>query len=202
MNDAETKQKASSTPEKTPDSKIGVYPSAKKGCLGVDRLVDVDGKRVFGKETVLSSKKNRRHGVGIWGNRRVVLSFECDEGLKKQFLSFSKRVFGSVCLPMESLMAGILSTVVESEKFGVYPSSTVPLKFEVGRIVIERNLRPRRKLEFKEDFDETKPKCHYCELDAVGDFCYCKTGKVFPLCSFHVAEFLNQGMWEEVVEDE
>jgi len=194
-----TNKEASSTPEKTHNSKTRVYPSAKKGCLGVDRLVDVDGKRVFGKETVLSSKKSRRHGVGIWGNRRVTMSFRVDEGLKKRFLPFTKRVFGSVCLPLESLMAGILSTVVESEKFGVYPGTTVPLKFDVEKIVIERNLRPRRKLELVDEAGVVEGSiCIYCDKVSCGLFRYRKTGEVFPLCIFHAGEFLNRGMWEAV----
>lgn len=87
----------------------------------------------------------RRHGVGIWGNRRVPMTVRVDEGLKKAFLSFCNRVFGSSCLPFEGMMAGILGAVVEVEKRGVYPSATVPLKFDVGKIVIERNFKTRRK---------------------------------------------------------
>lgn len=93
----------------------------------------------------------RKHGFGIWGNPRVPMTVRVDKEIKKQFKSFSKRVFGSTCLPLESLIAGLLQAVTTAENKGVYPSSTVPLRFDVGKIVIERNLRPRRKLDWKPD---------------------------------------------------
>jgi len=142
---------------------------------------------------------SRKHGIGLWGNPRVPMTVRVDKGIKKQFLLFSKRVFGSSCLPLESLMAGIINTVVEAEKTGVYPSSTIPLKLDIEKIVIERNLRPRRRLELSDDPDDLA--CHYCGSSAVGNFRYLKTGQVYPLCGFHAKVNLDSKAWE-VVNDE
>jgi len=72
------------------------------------------------------------------------MTIRVDEELKKQFKSFSQRVFGSSCLPLECVMASLLASSVELEKQGVYPSHTVNINFE--NIRIERNLRARRSL--------------------------------------------------------
>jgi hypothetical protein len=90
----------------------------------------------------------RTHGLGIWGNRRVVMGVRVDEELKKQFVLVSKRVFGSVCNPIESFMA----TVVACQKSGVNFGTTI----DVGKIVITRDLKVRRKLVVEETVTETR----------------------------------------------
>ena len=144
---------------------------------------------------------SRKHGVGIWGNPRVPMTIRVDEGLKKAFVSFSKRVFGSVCLPFEGIMAGILGVVVEAEKRGVYPSATVPLKLDVGKIVIQRKLRSRRNLEIIEEteiVEEVAVKCGFCEKAAVARFRHVKSGKEMDACRFHAESLRGRKDWVEV----
>ena len=97
--------------------------------------------------------KVRGEYTGLWGNARVPFTVRVDEEIKRRFTDFCQRVFGSVCLPVEVIMAGVLGSVVEVEKHGVFPGSNVPLKFDVGKIVIERNLRTRRKMVVEEEVE-------------------------------------------------
>ena len=145
----------------------------------------------------------RKHGVGIWGNPRVTMTVRVDEGLKKRFVPFSKRVFNSVCLPIEAWMAGLLGTVVEAEKKGVYPSATIPLKVDVGKIVIERNLRERRKLEFEKpetpQIADEEPRCGFCGKPlVVARFRHVKTGVEREACDYHTADLRKRSDWEEI----
>ena len=90
-------------------------------------------------DSITEVNPKRTHGLGIWGNPRVVMGVRVDSELKKRFKSVAKRVFGSTCNPIESFMA----TVVSCSENGVNFGNTI----EVGKIVIERNLRERRRLE-------------------------------------------------------
>jgi len=92
-------------------------------------------------DSITGVNRDGKHGVGIWGNPRVVMAVRVDSELKKQFIPVAKRVFGSVCNPIESFMAAILACQKMAVNFG----NTVT----IDKIVIERNLRPRRKLEFE-----------------------------------------------------
>jgi hypothetical protein len=67
----------------------------------------------------------------------VVVGVRVDKELYLRFKSVSKRIFGSVCNPIESFMAAVVGLAEN----GVNPSNTV----RIGKIVIERNLRERRK---------------------------------------------------------
>jgi hypothetical protein len=82
----------------------------------------------------------RTHGLGLWGNRRVVFGVRVDEELKKRFNLVAERVFGSTCNPVESFMAAVVGCYQNPTLDGVNPSITI------GEIRIERNLRERRKL--------------------------------------------------------
>jgi len=90
-----------------------------------------------------SSKTNvypsRSHGVGVWNNSREVISFRGDTGLYSTFKPIAKARFGSTCRAFESFMAAI----VACENTGVNFGNTV----KIDSLHIERNLRPRRKLE-------------------------------------------------------
>jgi hypothetical protein len=88
-------------------------------------------------DSITGVNPKRTHGFGLWGNERVVVGVRVDKELYLRFKSVSKRVFGSVCNPIESFMAAVVG-LAES---GVNPSNTV----RIGKIVIERNLRERRK---------------------------------------------------------
>ncbi len=82
----------------------------------------------------------RTHGLGVWGNQRVVMSVRVDSELKKQFKSVAKAVYGSTCNPIEAFMATVIGCYETSQPARVYPSLTI------GEIRIERSLRERRKL--------------------------------------------------------
>lgn len=86
----------------------------------------------------------RSHGVGVWGNRRILVGIRVDEGLYSVFKPIAQRVFGSVCRPIEAFMACIVATAKEGVNFG----NTI----EIGKLVIERNLRSRRRLVIEEEF--------------------------------------------------
>lgn len=129
-----------------------------------------------------------------FADRRVVCSFRCDEGLWNEAKPVLKRVYGSVCRGIEVY----LTNFIEANEHGVYFSNTEkPLHIE--KIVIERNLRPRRKLEIRDDPNDLA--CHYCGSSAVGNFRYLKTNRVYPLCDFHAKANLDSKGWE-LVNDE
>jgi hypothetical protein len=141
----------------------------------------------------------RSHGFGIWGNRRVVMGVRVDEELKKQFISVSKRVFGSVCNPVESFMA----TVVACAKDGVNFGQTI----DIGKIIIERNLRSRRKLEIREKTEVAETvemsKCGFCGKPLVITcFKHLKSGVVKRACGYHAKVLRSRSDWVEVVSDE
>lgn len=120
-----------------------------------------------------------KHGVGIWGNPRVTMTVRIDEGIKKAFILWAKRVFGSVCLPIESLCVGLMSAHIHAEEAGVHLGQTVDI--DVGNINIQRGLRPRRRLEVDV--------CGFkgCNEPAVAVGMW-KGKRRFPLCEQHLVE--------------
>ena len=79
--------------------------------------------------------------LACYRNRRVVRSFRVDEGLWEAFKPVAMAKWGSVCKCIEEL----LSVVLHHDAEKVYLCNTVnPLNIE--KIVIERNIRTRRKL--------------------------------------------------------
>lgn len=73
--------------------------------------------------------------------KREPISIRINRGLYSRFKPVAQRVFGSVCRAVEIYMV----TIIETAETGVHFSNTEqPINIE--RIVIERNLRPRRKL--------------------------------------------------------
>lgn len=119
--------------------------------------------------------------------KREPITIRVDKGLYSAFKPLSKRIYGSTCKAIEIYMI----TLIEAAENGVHFSNTEkPINIE--KIVIERNLRPRRNLEFVE---EEKGKCHYCNRLPVGEFVYLKTGGKYPLCKFHASEFVNGKTW-------
>jgi len=116
-----------------------------------------------------------------FANRRVVMGVRVDEGLAKRFKTLAKQVYGSVCRAVEVYMVNFIEAAERGVNF-CYTSK--PLKIE--KVVIERNLRPRRKLEVVDDVDEGEGvKCCFCGRSAVGFYQYLSTGEVVPLCEFH-----------------
>jgi hypothetical protein len=88
----------------------------------------------------------RPHGVGCWNGRRKLVGIRVDEDLYKAFKPVAKRVFGSVCRPIESFMVSILALQESGVNFG----STI----KIEKQIIERNLRPRRKLEYEVEVED------------------------------------------------
>ncbi len=74
----------------------------------------------------------------LYCGRRKVVGIRVDENLYNEFKPVAKRVFGSVCRPIEGFMA----SVVALDRMGANFGNTI----EVHEIKIERNLRARRGL--------------------------------------------------------
>ncbi|MDH5449062.1 MAG: hypothetical protein OEX01_08710 [Candidatus Bathyarchaeota archaeon] len=89
----------------------------------------------------------RTHGFGVYKGRRVVWSVRVDEKLLNQAKPVLRGWFGSDCRGVETLLAGLVAASNGQQLGGVYPSNTV----EIGKLVIERNLRPRHKLVVEEE---------------------------------------------------
>lgn len=103
----------------------------------------------------------RTHGFGVWGNRRIPKSYRVDEKLAEASKPVLQAIFGSECRGVEAFLAGLVATYEAQGIGGVYPTNTV----EIGKLVIERNLRSRRKLVVEEEIEETtKVKRLTCEF--------------------------------------
>ena len=92
----------------------------------------------------------RTHGLGIWNSERVVVGIRCDKKLYQAFKPLAEQFFGSVCRPIETFMATIISTVNNNKLnngVGVNPSLTI----DIGKLVIERNIRSRRRMVVEEE---------------------------------------------------
>jgi len=105
------------------------------------------------------TKVNRKytHGTGIWGGERKVTGIRIDNKLYKAFKPVARRVFGSVCRPVEALMATILAMQQNEVNFG----NTI----HIDKQFIVRNIRPRRKMDWEAadvGFEVTGV-CGYCE---------------------------------------
>lgn len=107
------------------------------------------------KQTTLSSITGvnpvRTHGFGVYSGRRKVWSVRVDETLLKQAKPVLKAKFGSECRGVETWLAGLVATTKGEQLTGVYPSNAV----EIGKLVIERNIRTRRKLIVEEEKEVT-----------------------------------------------
>lgn len=92
-------------------------------------------------DSITRVNPERTHGLGLWGNKRVVFGVRVDERLALAFVRVAKAKFGSTCNPIESFMASVVGCYQNPTLDGVNPSITI------GEIKIERNLRERRKVE-------------------------------------------------------
>jgi len=159
-----------------------------------------DGKKPEPKpDSITGVNPTRTHGLGIWGNPRVVFGVRVDSELKKSFISVSKRVFGSTCVAVESYMATIVGCIEEAEKLRVNPSKTVNI--EIGEIKIERNLRERRKLVAEEinSVAAVAPerKCDFCgKVPVVGVFRHVCSGMEKHACGYHASILKTHEKWE------
>ena len=124
-----------------------------------------------------------------WKGPRKTASFKCNEELWKRCVNVFQREFGSVCHPMEAILAAILGVVQDK----VYSSRTITIE----KLEVVRALRPRRYEEpvsepdlVVEDFGDPG-KCGLCGTGAVVEVFYWpgerKCSRVF-LCRQHWAE--------------
>jgi len=131
---------------------------------------------------------HRTHGLGLWGNPRVVMGVRVDKKLKKAFTEVAKARFGSTCNPVESFMAAVVGVYSSELLAGVNPCPTV----SIGEIKIERNLRERRKLEVDlEPEVDSGLHCGFvgCEEEAIALGLY--KGVQYRLCFKHLGEAKN-----------
>lgn len=148
------------------------------------------------KQTTLSSITGvnpiHTHGFGVYCGRRKVWSVRVDETLLKQAKPVLKAKFGSECRGVETWLAGLVAVTKGEQLAGVYPSNTV----EIGKLVIERNVRTRRKLVVEEE-TETKVvvthSCAYCDRPASYEL-FLDTGNK-PVCDVHFQAKKKRGLW-------
>jgi len=139
----------------------------------------------------------RTHGLGVWGNERVVMSVRVDKKLKTAATRVLKAVYGSTCAGIETYLAGLVATYEQEGISGVYPSHT-----GIGTIIIQRNLRERRKLE-TETYDGVAERtvsvtCGFndCTEKAIAEGFY--KGEKYLLCSLHLSEIRENRFWHDV----
>jgi hypothetical protein len=127
------------------------------------------------------------HGLGIWNNPRVPFTVRVDKKLKNAFTEASKHFSGSTCSAIEYIMAAYIGAYKQAQINGVYPTLTNQPKIEIGEIKIERNLRPRRKLD-PEPVDDSAVCCFRgCDNPATTEAYYVPLKEKRKLCDNHVS---------------
>lgn len=152
------------------------------------------------KQTVLCEtgvNPVRGHGVGCWGNRRVVWSVRIDEKLAKAAKPVLQHVFGSTCRGVEAWLAGLLATYQQRGLNGVYPNTTV----RIENLNVQRNIRTRRRL-VVDEVVEVRVSCGFCGRDAVWLFRNVESGKEQYACGFHGRSLDGHVKWVRVGEVE
>lgn len=140
----------------------------------------------------------RTHGFGVFNGKRKVWSVRVDETLLKQAKPVLKAKFGSECRGVETWLAGLVATTKGEQLAGVYPSNTV----EIGKLVIERNIRSRRKLVVEEEVTERTIEilqCDFCGKPlVVAEFQHKNTGMIKKACDYHAKDLRVRKDWLEV----
>jgi len=132
---------------------------------------------------------------------RKPISVRIDTGVYKKYKSIAKRLFGSVCKPVETNM---IAQIELAEK-GVHFSNTIkPITIEKQTLVIERNLsRERRNLrELKAASSEPSRvgKCAVCGKEAYAE-AFSPSGSQF-LCRQHFEKAKPRlSGWREVTNE-
>jgi len=141
---------------------------------------------------------NRTHGLGVYKGNRVVWSVRVDENLLAQAKPLLKAKFGSTCRGIEVWLAGLIATQKGSQLLGVYPSNTI----EIGKLVIERNIRSRRKLVVEEEKEVTEKvevvTCGFCFKPAIGIYQDVKSGIEKYACEYHGNTLEVHPKWRKV----
>lgn len=132
--------------------------------------------------------------------KREPISIRINRGLYSRFKPVAQRVFGSVCRAVEIYMV----TIIETAETGVHFSNTEqPINIE--KIVIERNLRPRRKLVSEGEVEQEVVKtgqelgCDFCgRVPVVGRFRHLASGIEKGTCSSHATRLRNRSDWIDI----
>jgi len=133
----------------------------------------------------------RTHGFGVYKGKRVAWAVRVDEKLLKKAKPVLRAKFGSTCRGVEAWLAGLVATYKGDYELGVNPSNTV----SIGKLVIERNLRSRRKLTVEEEVEVSSVCGHAnCSADVVGTGLW-RNKLTLPLCEVHFAE-AKKLFWE------
>lgn len=141
--------------------------------------------KVYRKET---------HGFGIWNNERVPFTTRIDSGIKKASKPILKQLFGSTCRGVETILAGLIATYEAQGVSGVYRGTTV----EIGKLIIKRNIKTRRKLVVDEEITEkvSVEKCSFCGKPKISEFRHRKSGIIKNACEDHSRILLNRSDWQ------
>jgi len=82
--------------------------------------------------------------------KRLPISIRINNKLYEEFKPISKALYGSTCRAVENLMAAVVFSSNQKVHF-----SNTQQPIQIGQIVIERNLRPRRAFEYADSVEET-----------------------------------------------
>jgi hypothetical protein len=131
----------------------------------------------------------------LWGNPRVATGIRADKKLYLAFKQVAIAKFGSTCRAIEPFMAAIVGTYKQEQIDGASPTNT---RIDIGKIVIERNLQPRRKLKRTHteiDSVEIEDCCGFanCDKPATAEATYLPTGETRKLCDTHVRLLTTEG---------
>jgi len=121
---------------------------------------------------------------------RGLMGARVDLGLYRRFKTVAKAVNGSVCSALEIYMATLISAAENDVTF-CYTGK--PLNIE--KIVIERNLRPRRRLEFRGDCELARCYVEGCGCVVAGSATYLPTGVLYHCCKSHLDRYAKDPRW-------
>jgi len=151
-------------------------------------------KQTAFNDSITGVYPQRTHGFGVYSGARKVWSVRVDETLLKQAKPVLKAKFGSECRGVESWLAGLVATTKGNQLTGVYPSNTV----EIGKLVIERNIRSRRRLVEEETEVTETVGCAWCHRRAVAVFRNVDSDRSAYACDFHKGFLQQQPSWQFV----
>lgn len=109
---------------------------------------DIPNKPILMLLVANPNARAHKTGLSYRSENREVVSFRANKELYSDFKPLAKALYGSTCRAFESFMASIV--VIDHQKVN-FSHTTLANPISIENIVIERNLRPRRKLEVLEE---------------------------------------------------
>ena len=146
-------------------------------------------------DSITGVNPKRTHGLGVYHGERVAWAVRVDKTLLKQAKPILTAKFGSFCRGVESWLAGLVAVEHGKQLVGVNPSNT-----SIGKLVIERNVRTRRKLveeqeeTMTEKVEVVRTSCGFCMKDAVGLFQH-ESGRREFACPYHSNLLKDHPKW-------